>query len=105
MLRVTREAGRFGRVSGQSASSVGGEQRRLSGLFAGDRLVDVLAHVAGAGATLRGLPAGPEYIDRTARPGAHGSFDITFPDRPADAYEHGLLALSPRSCDLLATGR
>ena len=81
---------------------VGGEQRLRGSLFAGDGLVDPLAHLGGAAAALGALAASPENVDRTTGAGPDGGVDFSFPDGPADAKIHVPLTLPLCSCDLLA---
>jgi len=78
-------------------------QKRLAGcLLGGDGLVDALAQLGGAAATLGALAAGPENVDWTPGTGPDRSVDVTFPDGPADAKVHKPLTLPLCSCDLLA---
>jgi hypothetical protein len=58
------------------------------GLFAGDGLVDLLAHLMGTAAALGARSAGAEDVDRAASARAYGGVDVSFPDGSADANVH-----------------
>ena len=92
-------------LTARERTSVGGEKGRLNWTFMGDRAGDAIAHVAGAGAALGALAAGPEDVGGTPGACPDGSIDFTLPNGLADADIHALTAVSSRSCDLLARGR
>jgi hypothetical protein len=84
---------------------VSGHQAGRGGLFASDRLVDPLAHIDRATATLGALAASAKDIDWTTGAGSDGGVDFTFPDGPANANVHKPLTFPLCSCDLLADRR
>lgn len=68
----------------------------------GYRTGNAITHVAGAGAALGALAAGPENVGGTPGTGPDGSIDLTLANGLADTDIHALAAVSSRCCDLLA---